>query len=196
MMKKKYLSFIFKKIDNVVFSHVHYLFDYTDTTKVLLRLTCYDSKKIFHLEIGLTQQKKEFYLRSGICFPTLRELIAFYTKNDIQHRENSFRLLNGVVVDFNVNIRTVDRWIIKSEDIVVNPQPIDSGHFGSIYRGLLFQKKIVVVKAIKEPVVRWHFYDSYDDKNSRKSSEQSWNAEIEAMKTLQHENIVLLHGSV
>ena len=193
-MKNQYLSFTYYNI----YIHVIRLYSiiYTATPKALFRLTCYDSKKIFHLEIGLTQQKKKFYLRSGISFPTLKELIVFYTKNDIQHRDNSFRLLKGVVVDFNVNIRTVDRWIIKSEDIVINPQPIDSGHFGSIYSGLLFQKKMVVVKAIKEPVVRWHFYDNYDDKYSKKSSEQSWNAEIEAMKTLQHENIVLLHGLV
>ena len=162
----------------------------------MFRLTIYDSKKIFHLEIGLTQHKKEFYLRSGISFPSLIELISFYSKNKIQHRDNSFQLQKGVVVDFNVNIRTVDRWIIKSEDIVVNPMPIDSGHFGCIYRGKLFEKKNVVIKAIKKPVVRWHFYDNYHDENNRKTSEQSWNDEIEAMKTLQHENIVLLHGLV
>ena len=170
------------------------LFYFDNTPNDLFRLTCYDSKKIMHLEIGVTQQKKEFFLYSGINFPTLKDLIAFYSKNKIQRRDTSFQLQKGIVVDFNVNIRTVDRWIIKSEDIKINPQPIDSGNFGCIYRGLLFENKMVVIKALKEPVVRWHFYDDYYDKCNKNSSEQSWNNEIEAVKTLQHENIVLLHG--
>ena len=116
----------------------------------------------------------------------MKRLIQHYSKNDIQRGDISFKLRKGFIVDFKINIRTVDRWMIEPQDIVIEPQEIDGGKFGSIFRGVLFGEKEVAVKAIKIP------FDNVASENL--SPNESWEQEIETIKILQHENIVLLHG--
>ena len=83
-------------------------------------------------------------------------------------------------VDLKANIRTVDRWILNmgKDLLITEKKPFAEGNFGEVYHGkLLPENRDVAVKKIR------------DDAKTK-----SWNDEIEAIKTLQHENIVLLHG--
>ena len=153
-------------------------------------------RQIFHIPIGITQYTKEFFFQSGIHFPTVKKLISYYSKNSIQHGDISFKLRKGVTVDFKFHLRNVDRWIIKPEDILIKPKAIDEGRFGSIFRGVLYGEKDVAVKAIKSPSdnISENPDSSADAFNTSLTSIRSWEDEIEAIKILQHENIVLLHG--
>ena len=155
-------------------------------------------RQIFHIPIGITQYTKEFYFQTGIHFPTVKKLISYYSKNSIQHGEISFKLRKGVTVDFKYHLRDVDRWIIKPEDILIKPEAIDKGRFGSIYRGVLYGEKDVAVKTIKTPSdnISESVDSPADALNTSLTAIKSWEEEIEAIKILQHENIVLLYGLV
>ena len=155
--------------------------------QIFFRLTCFHMKRIFHIPIGITEYTKEFYIQTGIHFSNLKKLIAYYSRYKLQRHDISFTLRKGVIVNFELNIRTVDRWIIQPQDILINPQAIDEGHFGSIFRGILYREKIVAVKAIK---IQTHNNREDDSWKTAKT----WEDEIETIKVLQHENIVLLHG--
>ena len=149
-------------------------------------------RRIYHIQIGITQYKKQFYIQRGVNFSTVKRLIQHYSKNDIQRGDISFKLRKGFIVDFKINIRTVDRWIIKPQDIFIEPQKFDGGNFGSIFRGLLFGEKVVAVKAFK---IQFDNVASDNLSTARNLKlEQDLEQEIETIKILQHENIVLLHG--
>ena len=146
-------------------------------------------KQIFHIPIEIKQSTKKFYLRAGSHFSTVKQLILYYSKNTIQCGDISFKLREGVSIDFKFHLRNLDRWIIKPEDIHIKPQAIDEGSFGSIFRGVLGEKD-VAVKVIRTPPE----HISAIGDSSADSTFRSWEEEIEAIKILQHENIVLLHG--
>ena len=147
-------------------------------------------KQIFHIPIEIKQSTKEFYLQAESHFSTVKELISHYSKTEIQCGDILFKLREGISIDFKFHLRNLDRWIIKPEDIHIKPQAIDEGSFGSIFRGVLYGEKDVAVKAIKSPSEKISgIGDSAAD-----SAFKSWKEEIEAIKILQHENIVLLHG--
>ena len=102
----------------------------------------------------------------------------------------------GIDVDFKANVRTADRWILEMEKdlVITEKKPFKSGNYGAIYHGkLLPENKDVAVKKMsagKKDIGRLDDLNSYVNGKKKKS----WSDEIEAIKTLQHENIVFLHG--
>ena len=102
----------------------------------------------------------------------------------------------GIDVDFKANVRTADRWILEMEkDLVITEQkPFARGHYGAIYHGKLLPENKDV--AVKKMSAAKKDDGSLDDLNTyfNGKKKKSWSDEIEAIKTLQHENIVFLHG--